>query len=107
MLRALQPLASQSVSHKLVPASTERGSFPTVLTGLFTTFSQAARLPPAQSPQDFSSGSLSAPDRGRALGQTSGGAGPEAMQTINREFFRWIFMTLFLGLVPVSLIFMG
>jgi len=101
-------LASQSVSHKLVPDSTERGSFPTVRTGLFTTFAQAARLPPAaQSPQDYSSGSLSAPDRERALGQTSGVAGPEPMQTINREFFRWIFMTLFLGLVPVSLIFMG
>ena len=39
----------------------------------------------------------------RALGQISGIGGPEAMQTINREVFRWIFMTLFLGLAPISL----
>ena len=39
----------------------------------------------------------------RSLGRTSGTGGIEAMQIINREVFRWIFMVLFLGLVPVSL----
>ena len=29
------------------------------------------------------------------------------MQVINREVFRWIFMALFLGLAPVSLVIMG
>lgn len=29
--------------------------------------------------------------------------GVEAMQTINREVFRWVFMALFIGLAPVSL----
>ncbi len=29
-------------------------------------------------------------------------AGASTMQTINREVFRWVFMTLFLGLVPLS-----
>ena len=29
--------------------------------------------------------------------------GDAAMQAINREVFRWIFMTLFLGLAPVSI----
>lgn len=37
----------------------------------------------------------------RALAQSSGGA--EAMQAINRTVFRWVFMTLFIGLAPVSL----
>ena len=39
----------------------------------------------------------------RSLAQTSGTGGVEAMQVINREVFRWIFMVLFLGLVPISL----
>lgn len=38
----------------------------------------------------------------RALGTTDGGA--EAMQAINREVFRIVFMTLFLGAVPLSLV---
>lgn len=40
----------------------------------------------------------------RALAGTSGAGGVEAMQVINREVFRWIFMTLFLGLAGVSLV---
>lgn len=40
----------------------------------------------------------------RALSLTSGQGGVEAMQTINREVFRWVFMALFLGLAPVSLL---
>ena len=40
----------------------------------------------------------------RALSVTSGHGGAEAMQAINREVFRWVFMALFLGLVPVSLL---
>ena len=36
----------------------------------------------------------------RSLAITSGGA--EAMQAINREVFRWIFMTLFLGMAAGS-----
>lgn len=40
----------------------------------------------------------------RALSITSGPGGAEAMQAINREVFRWVFMTLFLGLAPVSLL---
>lgn len=39
----------------------------------------------------------------RALSLTSGHGGAEAMQAINREVFRWVFMTLFLGLAAVSL----
>lgn len=39
----------------------------------------------------------------RALSLTSGQGGAEAMQSINREVFRWVFMTLFLGLAAVSL----
>lgn len=39
----------------------------------------------------------------RALSLTSGHGGAEAMQTINREVFRRVFMSLFLGLVAVSL----
>jgi len=38
----------------------------------------------------------------RSLARTSGTGGVEAMQVINREVFRWIFMMLFLGLAPVS-----
>ncbi|MDF0603196.1 DUF1772 domain-containing protein [Psychromarinibacter sp. C21-152] len=40
----------------------------------------------------------------RALSVTSGHGGAEAMQAINREVFRWVFMTHFLGLSPVSLL---
>jgi len=40
----------------------------------------------------------------RALSVTGGHAGAEAMQAINREVFRWVFMVLFLGLAPVSLL---
>ena len=43
----------------------------------------------------------------RSLAHTSGTNGVEAMQVINREVFRWVFMTLFLGLVPVSLLVAG
>ncbi len=39
----------------------------------------------------------------RALSVTSGHGGAEAMQAINREVFRWVFMTLFLGLAVMSL----
>lgn len=39
----------------------------------------------------------------RSLSRTKGACGAETMQTINREVFRWVFMTLFLGLVPASL----
>ena len=38
----------------------------------------------------------------RALAITSGSGGVEAMQAINREVFRWIFMTLFLGMAAGS-----
>jgi uncharacterized membrane protein len=40
----------------------------------------------------------------RSLARTSGTGGVEAMQTINREVFRWVFMALFLGLAPLSLV---
>jgi uncharacterized membrane protein len=40
----------------------------------------------------------------RALSVTSGQGGVEAMQAINREVFRWVFMVLFLGLAPASLL---
>lgn len=43
----------------------------------------------------------------RSLAKTGGESGVEAMQVINREVFRWVFMTLFLGLVPFSLIIVG
>lgn len=39
----------------------------------------------------------------RSLARTSGTGGVEAMQVINREVFRWLFMVLFIGLAPVSL----
>jgi len=39
----------------------------------------------------------------RSLARTSGDGGVEAMQSINREVFRWVFMTLFLGMAAVSL----
>lgn len=40
----------------------------------------------------------------RSLSYTSGLGGVDAMQTINREVFRWIFMALFIGLAPLSLL---
>ena len=43
----------------------------------------------------------------RALARTRGAGGVEAMQVINREVFHWVFMALFLGMVPVSLILAG
>ncbi len=43
----------------------------------------------------------------RSLASTGGTGGLEAMQVINREVVRWIFMVLFLGLVPVSLVVAG
>jgi uncharacterized membrane protein len=43
----------------------------------------------------------------RSLANTGGVGGVETMQVINREVFRWIFMTLFLGLAPVSLVVAG
>lgn len=39
----------------------------------------------------------------RSLARTGGVGGVDAMQVINREVFRWVFMTLFLGLAPVSI----
>lgn len=39
----------------------------------------------------------------RSLARTGGVGGVDAMQVINREVFRWIFMTLFLGMTAVSL----
>jgi len=38
----------------------------------------------------------------RSLAYTGGVGGVEAMQVINREVFRWIFMALFLGMAAVS-----
>ncbi len=38
----------------------------------------------------------------RSLAHTGGVGGVEAMQVINREVFRWIFMTLFLGMAAIS-----
>lgn len=43
----------------------------------------------------------------RSLGRTGGTGGVDAMQSINREVYRWVFMTLLIGLVPVSLVFVG
>ncbi|MDI3336176.1 DUF1772 domain-containing protein [Defluviimonas aestuarii] len=39
----------------------------------------------------------------RSLALTTGDGGVEAMQVINREVFRWVFMGLFLGMAPISL----
>ncbi|MEO0945371.1 MAG: anthrone oxygenase family protein [Pseudomonadota bacterium] len=39
----------------------------------------------------------------RSLTLTGGHGGLEAMQAINREVFRWVFMTLFLGMAAVSI----
>ncbi len=43
----------------------------------------------------------------RSLAKTGGVGGVESMQVINREVFRWLFMSLFLGLVPISLLAIG
>ncbi|MEL7117503.1 MAG: anthrone oxygenase family protein [Pseudomonadota bacterium] len=43
----------------------------------------------------------------RALALTGGQGGVEAMQVINREVFRWIFMVLFLGMAALSLVIAG
>ena len=43
----------------------------------------------------------------RSLAITGGVGGVEAMQVINREVFRWIFMTLFLGMAGVSILIAG
>lgn len=43
----------------------------------------------------------------RSLALTRGHAGVEAMQVINREVFRWVFMALFLGMAAVSLVIAG
>ena len=43
----------------------------------------------------------------RSLAITGGVGGVEAMQAINREVFRWIFMTLFLGMAAVSVVIAG
>ena len=40
----------------------------------------------------------------RSLALTDGRSGIESMQVINREVFRWVFMVLFIGLAPVSLV---
>ncbi|MCH2077007.1 MAG: DUF1772 domain-containing protein [Rhodobacteraceae bacterium] len=38
----------------------------------------------------------------RSLAITGGHGGVEAMQAINREVFRWVFMALFLGMAAIS-----
>ena len=43
----------------------------------------------------------------RALALSGAPAGITVMQSINREVFRWVFMALFLGMVPVSLLLAG
>lgn len=40
----------------------------------------------------------------RSLSVTSSPGGLEAMQAINREVYRYVFMALFIGMVPVSLV---
>ena len=40
----------------------------------------------------------------RSLSLTGGAGGVEAMQVINREVFRWVFMALFLGMAALSLV---
>lgn len=40
----------------------------------------------------------------RSLAHTGGVGGVEAMQVINREVFRWVFMALFLGMAAVSFV---
>jgi len=43
----------------------------------------------------------------RSLSLTDGIGGVQAMQIINREVFRWVFMALFLGLAVISLAIVG
>jgi uncharacterized membrane protein len=43
----------------------------------------------------------------RSLSRTGGTGGVEAMQVINREVFRWVFMALFLGMAALSLVIAG
>ncbi len=43
----------------------------------------------------------------RSLALVGGSGGVEAMQAINREVFRWVFMTLFLGMAAVSVLIGG
>ncbi len=43
----------------------------------------------------------------RSLAITGGSGGVEAMQAINREVFRWVFMTLFLGMAAMSVLIGG
>ena len=43
----------------------------------------------------------------RSLALTNGVGGVEAMQVINREVFRWIFMALFIGMALVSALLAG
>ncbi|PHP66941.1 hypothetical protein CSC94_10300 [Zhengella mangrovi] len=43
----------------------------------------------------------------RSLAITGGVGGVEAMQAINREVMRWVFMTLFLGMAGVSIVIAG
>jgi uncharacterized membrane protein len=43
----------------------------------------------------------------RSLSLTRGTGGVEAMQVINREVFRWVFMALFLGMAALSLVIAG
>jgi len=43
----------------------------------------------------------------RSLALTGGVGGVEAMQVINREVFRWVFMALFLGMAAVSVLIAG
>ena len=43
----------------------------------------------------------------RSLALSGGHGGVEAMQVINREVFRWVFMALFLGMAAISLVMAG
>lgn len=43
----------------------------------------------------------------RSLAHAAGVGGVDAMQVINREVFRWVFMVLFIGMAPVSLAITG
>jgi len=43
----------------------------------------------------------------RSLALSGGEGGVEAMQVINREVFRWVFMALFLGIAAVSVLIAG
>ena len=43
----------------------------------------------------------------RSLALTGGTGGVEAMQVINREVFRWVFMTLFLAMAAASILIAG